>query len=344
MATDKESNNTSSATDTIEPGDLGKLLKEYRETAQLNIDQISDALCLTNTSIRALESESFDALPEAPYVRGYLRNYAGLANRDPKPLVDTYNVLTGGSPTDESILANTTNAHQELAKPLITPQRFRLALLAALLLLLGLLTMIPGVRDWTSNIWSGFSTEHDTTIASDGVSAEPSLNLPSLTGDVPGNLPIAPKAPEPAADEEEPSTEEGDPSADVEPAADQKSASEDQPENQEKADGENQSTETTSETTDNGDEHTIKNENASVEGNTQLKLVFTDEVWIRIRDENGKTVFEALHPAHTEKELSLNTPLKLKVGNAPGMVLFVNGKEMDISQFTQGSVANFGIE
>ncbi|MEE9303765.1 MAG: RodZ domain-containing protein [Thiotrichaceae bacterium] len=354
MATDKDASKTSS--NTIEPGDLGKLLVEYREAAQLNIDQISDSLCLTTVVVRSLESESFDKLPEPPYVRGYLRNYAGLVHKDPKPLIDLYNTLIGSSPTvDDNLFSGSAiDAQQELTNPIITPQRFRLALLTVLLILLGLLTMIPAVRDWTSNLWINFSPTSDTTSIIDGADTETSLNLPSLTGDVPGNLPITPVE---AQVETKVKTE---PASEIQPANEEtatetEGSQTNSPDNHESDTPSEPETTTTDEnsTDDNGgtdtaegnaEESTAENENTSAQGNTQLKLVFTEEVWIRIRNKSGKTIFEALHPANTEKELSLNSPLKFRVGNAPGMILFVNGKKMDISQFTQGSVAIFGIE
>ncbi|MEE9351892.1 MAG: RodZ domain-containing protein [Thiotrichaceae bacterium] len=356
MATDKEQ--TTSSDNTVAPGDLSRLLKEYRESAHLNIDQVSDALCLTPSSIEALESESFDKLPESPYVRGYLRHYARLSDKDPIPLIEVYDALQGEPfrSEDRALTSGSTSTYNEVANPIITPQRFRLALLAALLLLLALLTMIPGVRDWTGNLWSSFSTESSDTIShTENDDTNTSLNLPSLTGDVPGNLPIAPEETETASespeDNQDEQTSEEDNST-TESANVENDTTEDQsadttansetttPDDESPAD--NSATETSQPNEDSED--AADNDSATPEGNTKLKLVFTDEVWIRIKDGNGKTVFEALHPAGTEKELSLNSPLKFKVGNAPGMALFVNGKEMDITQFTKGSVAKFGIE
>ena len=351
MATDKEQSNTPH--NSIEPGDLGKLLKSYRDDAELNIDQIADALCLTPSSIKSLENELFDKLPESPYVRGYLRHYARLANKDAKPLLDIYNSLRGvPAASEETLLSNTTNSQHEFTKPLITPQRFKLALLASLLLLLAILTMIPGVRDWTSHVWNSFSSSANPELGNtneDEDNDKDTLNLPSLTGDVPGNLPIAPEeTPEQATSD----TSLGAQTSSSTDETNENNQGEESGE-QEKSDklatknvaNEQQKNATTTAETTNTDSPLEATSTEAPAGSTSIKMVFAEEVWIRIRDDENKTVYEALHPAGTEKELSLNGgSLKFKIGNAPGMALFVNGKEMDITQFTKGSVADFGIE
>ncbi len=359
MTTENEqTNNTEKA---IEPGDLGKLLREYRGIAHLDISQIADTLCLTPTAINSLETEAFDKLPEPPYVRGYLRNYARLADQDPKHITRVYEVLRGAAPEEENdngiVSLAATSSYQDVANPLITPQRFRLALLAGFLLLLGVLTMIPSVRDWTGSLWSSFSTPNNTeNIVEVGAKAQDSLNLPSLTDDLPGNLPISPdgtdnadnsstdsntEAPDVSGQEEVKSVQ-----ADNSQSANNSSESESADDSAlatENKNKENSSTAATDTSLDNATQEQTTEEEL-VEGNTSLKFIFAQEVWLRINGKDGSIVYEALHPAGTEKILTLNSPLTLKVGNAPAMQLFVNGAEMDTTEFTRGSVARFGIE
>ena len=349
MATDNESNTYS---DSIENGDLGKLLKEYRESANLSIEDISDALCLNPSAIEALENEQFDSLPESPYVRGYLRHYASLTGNDSETLIEIYNKLRGEQATAESAYNTNTSSYHDIEQPLITPQRAKLALLTGLLLLLGILSMVPAVRDWTSNLWTSFSTPSASgeQQASD---MGGSSSLPSLTGDVPGNLPIS----EDNTDdpEEEATTNESTTSASTDdqnkqPISDNNTTGSQVEDTNTTEDSQEVAetkvdTPSSGSTTDAEETTSTENENTpEATGDTQLKLIFSEEVWVQIKDKNDKTVFEALHKAGTEKVLSLNSPLKLKIGNAPGMQLFVNGKEMDVSQFTKGSVAKFGIE
>lgn len=358
MTTDNEKNDDTEKA--IESGDLGRLLEEYRTSAHLDVNQIADTLCLTPSAIIALEGEAFDKLPEPPYVRGYLRNYARIADKDPQHIIQVYESLRGISSAESNhsiISVSTANSYHEVAKPLITPQRFRLALLAGLLLLLGLLTMIPGVKDWSSNLWSSFSNSSDSTLTEEDAKAEGSLNLPSLTGDVPGNLPISTEETDTNAEDNTNSEDEASSEPESKPATSEEESSTEQENISQAADADTTNAESTAETqtpesektteenaTDIKEPPSDQEEETATEGNTKLKLIFSEEVWLRITGEDGKKLYEALHPAGTEKELSLNSPLKFKVGNAPAMKIFVNGKEMDTTEHTKGSVARFGIE
>ena len=354
MTTDNQQ--TDNTERTIEAGDLSNLLQEYRSIAHLDIDQVADSLCLTKTAITALENEEFSKLPESPYIRGYLRNYARLANRDSRHIIEVYNTLRGEpnvGDSNQAHLLTSNSSYQEVAKPLVTHQWFRLALLAGLLLLLSLLTMIPGVKDWTNNVWNNFSPTSDTISSEDTPTTNTPLNLPSLTGDVPGNLPISPEE-SPKENEtvnkvttgnEEAETANSDHTKATENS---KEVSEDSVASSNSKTPNADSTKTDEEaTTDTTQEEPITNQEETTEtdGSTQLKLVFAQEVWLRIKGGNGAVLYEALHPANTEKELSLKSPLKFKVGNAPAMQLFVNGEEMDTAQYTnKGSIARFSIE
>lgn len=333
-----ENENINNIPTSIEPGDLSALLVEYRETANLSVDQIAEALCLSPNSIKALEAEDFDRLPEPPYVRGYLRSYARFAEQDSTRIINVYNSLRGEPTPDYQTQALNVSANSDyntVSKPLITPQRFRLGLLAALLLLLAILSMVPGVRDWAGGLWSSFSDESSTTTAvSENTQESSQTGLPSLTGELPGNLPIDPDA---KAETEEASTTDETPAAETQQENAEESeavTTEETKNNEESADNEKADEDATAST----------EEESAPEGDTNLKFTFKEQVWMRIQDASGKTVFQGLNPAGTEKELSLNSPLKFRVGNAQGMTLFVNGKEMDTSEFVKGSVANFGIE
>lgn len=78
-----------------------------------------------------------------------------------------------------------------------------------------------------------------------------------------------------------------------------------------------------------------------IDGNVLIHLVFTQSVWMSIKDGRGKTIFSALSSAGTRKELKASTPLQFKVGNAPGVQIYLNGQLIDQKPYTRGSVATF---
>lgn len=78
-----------------------------------------------------------------------------------------------------------------------------------------------------------------------------------------------------------------------------------------------------------------------IDGSVLIRLVFTQDVWMSIKDGRGKTIFGALNAAGTRKELKASTPLQFKVGNAPGVQIYLNGQLIDQKPYTRGSVSTF---
>ncbi len=78
-----------------------------------------------------------------------------------------------------------------------------------------------------------------------------------------------------------------------------------------------------------------------IDGSVLIRLVFTQPVWMSIKDGRGKTIFASLNAAGTRKELRANTPLQFKVGNAQGVQIYLNGQLVDQRPHTRGSVSTF---
>jgi len=77
----------SPAAEASPPTSFGARLKWERELAGLSVTDVAARLRLHPNQIRALEQESLAALPEAAYVRGFVRSYARILNADPVPLL-----------------------------------------------------------------------------------------------------------------------------------------------------------------------------------------------------------------------------------------------------------------
>ena len=347
----EQSIDTAADTAEVKPGDLTTIFRQHREEHGLNVNQVAEALCLSPKIITALEAEKFDMLPEPPYVRGYLRSFAKFIEIDATEMVNAYEKLRGANPNELDYRFTTSPASTSRKRKGASAGVLKFGLLIVLLGLLAILSMIPGVRDWAGNTWDSFSEKSDPNSAL----ANNSDN-PLLTGNIPAPLPIddseedtdaeatdstqtaeAEGTTTTATSTETTETNTGFPGVGNGPVSADTPAETAEAEATEEAD-----------MTDNAEEtETADATEAAVdvpEGSSQLKLSFNDEVWMRIRDANNKTLFESLSQKGDAKELVLAKPLTVRVGNAQQLELTVDGKPFDMTPFIRGSVANFTIE
>jgi cytoskeleton protein RodZ len=80
------------------PSSFGTRLASAREAAGLSVGDVAGQLRLHPSQVRALESGDLSRLPEAVYVRGFVRSYARLVGLDPAPLIDDLNAGLEPSP------------------------------------------------------------------------------------------------------------------------------------------------------------------------------------------------------------------------------------------------------
>ncbi len=308
----------------VNSGELGNLLQGYRETIAYSTLQMAEALCLSEEVILKLEDENFDALPEPPYVRGYLRNYAKLAESDPEVLITTYEALRGADPSELDYHFKGSSKRSHNLKKGISPVFGQLFFLALLIAILGAISMIPAVNNWITETWDSFS---DQTASHEIATTD----NPILTGSMPVPIPL------PSANNETKANSDAE-------ISEEKTVENTTDAEQKEAEEKPSKTTQTAEEATTTDSEPQQEESATNNDTIKIKLVFNKEVWLRIRDENKKTLFEATNQAGKEKELELKKPITFRVGNAQGLSLFVDGNAVDISSYIKGSVANFTLE
>ena len=76
---------------------LGGYLRQERELRHLSLQDISAATKVQLTFLQALERNDYDRLPPAPFVVGFLRAYAQCLNLHPEAIVAVYHQLYGSS-------------------------------------------------------------------------------------------------------------------------------------------------------------------------------------------------------------------------------------------------------
>lgn len=116
--------------------ELGKILREARESRGLTIEQVEEATRIRHVFLEALEDERFADMPSDVYARGFLRTYARFLDLDAEALLETYRRQTGvSSPSVPKVLD----------EPLL--RHTRPSLFATLFLILMLL-LVVGLAGW----------------------------------------------------------------------------------------------------------------------------------------------------------------------------------------------------
>lgn len=69
---------------------VGSRLREERLSKGIRRAEVAERLHITNHYVKALESNSFDKLPSAIFVKGYLKNYAELLKLNPTEIIGMY--------------------------------------------------------------------------------------------------------------------------------------------------------------------------------------------------------------------------------------------------------------
>jgi cytoskeleton protein RodZ len=87
MTTDAQFGNDDSARLHSQPGAIGQILRETRESYQQDIATVSQQLRIRGVYLRAIEAGDYKALPGSTYAVGFVRSYAEYLGLDPLELV-----------------------------------------------------------------------------------------------------------------------------------------------------------------------------------------------------------------------------------------------------------------
>jgi cytoskeleton protein RodZ len=85
----------------IQPVGPGAILRDARETREMTVGQLAQALHVSVSVLEAMEDNRFDVFDAPVYARGFIRQYAALVDIDPQPVLDAYARL-GAGPSEPS--------------------------------------------------------------------------------------------------------------------------------------------------------------------------------------------------------------------------------------------------
>lgn len=309
---------------------VGHLLRNARMAKGMSIDEVSRQLRLSVPQIEAIEKEDFERIPGRTFLRGFIRNYAHLVQLDPAPLLQMLPASTRVVSTYERTPFK--NKQISFSSNREAPGNHSLIIAVILLVIvLGAYFLFEN-GGWNKNSDSNTTSEEtkNEPATTSVASVEIQLPLPAVvknSTDVPVN-----KSSEVAHMAR--NGENAEAAADVKTdtvAVDIKSAVEksEKTEKVEKAD---------------------KNEKIEKKADTaknigHLYFKFTADSWVKVVDGAGTSVFEQLKKGGSEQMVTGKRPLSIVIGNASGVNLIYNDKEIDISSYKkQGGTARFTLE
>jgi cytoskeletal protein RodZ len=117
----------------------GLQMRKARTDMSISVEEAATSLGLTERSLKALESDDYDKLPSAVYIRGYIRRYCSLLNIDESPVLKGFELLAQSE--------NQQSMELEKKQLLANPQ-LRMAVYCAVGILLLLIAVVLIAEDF----------------------------------------------------------------------------------------------------------------------------------------------------------------------------------------------------
>jgi cytoskeleton protein RodZ len=317
--TETDNTNENQTAPSTEPG---ATLARVREQLGMTVEQVADKLHLSQRQIDALENNRYEDLPEAPYVRGYIRNYALLLEIDEQPLVEAFNSIQDKVRKVAEIKQSTQTVTNDRKRDDTMIKVAGIGAVAVLVIVL-LVSIYSGDDKQIETVQSDLketgmaAPETDFPVQLDGVDGivtdgqMPEEGAKAAITDDPSSIPSESITAESSATDtatgNATSQEQG-----MMPAV--------------------------PDTAVNPETDTTLPDDKAV---SQLVLYVEADSWADVRDSSDrKLVYETI-PGGRVVTLEGQPPFKVFIGNAKAVKLFYNGREFDISPHYRGLVARF---
>ncbi|WP_421191484.1 cytoskeleton protein RodZ [Aeromonas enteropelogenes] len=296
----------------------GQLLRNAREQLGWTREQVASRIHLRLTLIAAIESDTYDKHTSHTFIRGYLRTYAKLVGIPEETILAAYDKL-GLTPPDNIDMQSFSRRSRQQAND----SRLKVVTWLVILVLIGL-----SVAWWWQS--TARRSAGDEALAATEMSASTSV---AATDSVPGTESLAPvtDAADTAIDAAAPAAV-SDATGTLAPEAAVL------PEENPSAAVSTQAESSTSDVA--ATDESAASEPASA---PQLKMSFTADCWLDVKDANGKTLYSGLKKANDELVLEGAEPLKLIIGAPMAVKLEYKGQSFDMSRYNNGRTARFSL-
>ncbi|ENC9557483.1 cytoskeleton protein RodZ [Aeromonas hydrophila] len=291
----------------------GQLLRNAREQLGWTREQVASRIHLRLTLIAAIESDTYDKHTSHTFIRGYLRTYAKLVGIPEETILAAYDKL-GLTPPDNIDMQSFSRRSRQQAND----SRLKVVTWLVILVLIALSV----AWWWQSTARRSAGDEALAATEMGATSNTPSATVPPAV-DVADPV-VAPVTSAAAATSADPvasaaaTTLPVDASSAVATTAVASSAA---TATQPAADA-------------------AASEPAKV---PQLKMSFTADCWLDVKDAKGKTLFSGLKKANDELVLEGPEPLKFIIGAPMAVNIEYQGKSIDMSRYNNGRTARLSL-
>lgn len=285
----------------------GQLLRNAREQLGWTREQVASRIHLRLTLIAAIEADTYDKHTSHTFIRGYLRAYAKLVGIPEETILAAYEKL-GLTPPDNIDMQSFSRRSRQQAND----SRLKVVTWLVILVLIGL-----SVAWWWQS--TARRSAGDDALAATEMSA--TVNTPEA------NVAPAVEVAEPVlpATSDAVSTQVVVSGATATLPVVATDASAAVP------------------TDVSGAVSTAESTTTEPAKAPQLKMSFTADCWLDVKDANGKTLFSGLKKANDELVLEGPEPLRFIIGAPMAVNLEYQGKSFDMSRYNNGRTASFSL-
>ena len=367
METQKDNLNANN--EFVQPSSIGKIMREAREQMGLSVNDVANRIKFAPRQIESLEADDYVRLPEAAFVRGFVRSYARLLELDPARLI-------AGLPSSHM---QTASAHElrsvEIPMPTqLSARRHNIIWLAAALVIAVSLAIFERLHESVPEktaieavaksaiqplVLPDEATEKtDTQLPEQD---QPVLQVPQQAAKVetlpvpiavsPATIPVPQQAVRPApvpaivpTPAPQPIVRVAPPEATPAPVSKQpvppktvRSAPAQlpwQPYSQSIV--RSKPTPAVAAPVS----ATKPKVNAEASGSDHaLRIEFDEDAWVDVKDGSDKVLVSRMHSAGSLVRVTGKAPLQVTIGNARAVRLFDNGKKINLERYTTADVA-----
>lgn len=330
------------------PFSVGSALREARTLIGLSVGEVSGRIKFAPRQIEALEADDFAQLPEAAFVRGFVRSYARLVQLDPEILLAS---LPQALVQPVPVAANTL---EEIPFPdVYSARKPNIIWLVAALVVAVVLVLFIWLRGSVTNAPHETqvkveevelpslqlaatpqsavglpeatlpapalpaaaqlaSAEHSTVLKGGAQVAAPAVPPVTVPVVQPAAVPVVPPVVRTVAPPVmvQPAKPVAVPAAKPVVAPSAKPAS----------------------------------ENSAAQQTAAIHMTFDQESWVEVKDKNGQVLMAQLNPQGTERYVRGEPPFTLLVGNSGGVRLTYKGKPIDLAPHSSAQVAHLTLE